>query len=166
LKVVTLEEALKRFPDTILNFDIKDTIPEAPHVVARVLKEQERYERIMVASFNPRQLERFREAAPMVPTSAHPNEIRNFVIGTRMRMLGMFVRSVAFRAFQVPEWSESVQVITPRFIKAAHDRDIAVHVWTINNREDMERLLNMEVNGIFTDYPALLREVLVDRGHL
>ncbi len=166
LKVVRLEEALTRFPDTILNFDIKDTFLEAPREVARILDEQERYDRIMIASFNPLQLKRFREAAPKIPTSAHPNEIRNFVIGTRMRMMGMFVRSIAFRAFQVPERSGSVQVVTPRFIKAAHDRDLVVHVWTINNREDMERLLNMEVNGIFTDYPAILREVLVDRGHL
>ena len=166
LKVVTLEEALNRFPEIILNFDIKDKFPDAPIEVARILGEHERYDRIMIASFNPSTLKRFREAAPKIPTSAHPNEVRNFVIGTRMRMMGMFVRSVVFRAFQVPERSGSFQVVTPRFIKAAHDRNLAVHVWTINEREDMERLLNMEVNGIFTDYPSMLREVLVDQGHL
>ena len=166
LKVVTLDEALKRFPDTILNLDIKDTFREVPDEVARILHENQRTEKIMIASFHPPQLKRFREKAPMIPTSAHPNEIKNFVIGTRMRMMGVFVRSVAFKAFQVPEWSGSIQVVTPKFIKAAHDRDLAVHVWTINDRENMERLLNMEVNGIFTDYPALLREVLVDRGQL
>ena len=166
LRVVTLDEVLQRFPDTILNLDIKDTFHEAPDEVARILLENQRTEKIMIASFHPTQMKRFREHAPMIPTSAHPNEIRKFVIGTRMRMVGIFVRSVAFRAFQVPEWSGSIQVVTPRFIKAAHDRNIAVHVWTINDRENMERLLNLEVNGIFTDYPSLLREVLVDRGHL
>jgi glycerophosphoryl diester phosphodiesterase len=166
LRVVTLEEALRRFPGTILNFDIKDTFPEAPNEVARILEEQERYERIMIASFNPKQLERFREAAPMIPTSAHPNEVRKFVIGTKIRMIGIFMRSIAFRAFQVPERSGSIHIVTPKFIKAAHDRDIAVHVWTINERESMERLLSMEVNGIFTDYPTLLRDVLTDRGQM
>jgi glycerophosphoryl diester phosphodiesterase len=166
LQVVTLEEAIKRFPDIILNLDIKDTFSKAPSEVARILLENQRTEKIMIASFNPPQLKRFRERAPTIPTSAHPNEIRNFVLGTRMRMMKMFVRSVAFKAFQVPERSGSIQVVTPRFIKAAHDRDLAVHVWTINDRENMERLLNMEVNGIFTDYPAILREVLTDRGQL
>jgi glycerophosphoryl diester phosphodiesterase len=166
LKVVTLEEALKRFPETILNLDIKDTFREAPDGVAQVLLSHQRTENIMIASFHPSQLERFRERAPMIPTSAHPNEIRKFVIGSKMRMLSLVVRSTVFKAFQVPERSGSIQIITPRFIKAAHDRDIAVHVWTINDRENMQRLLNMEVNGIFTDYPAILREVLVEHGYL
>ncbi len=166
LTVVTLEEALKRFPDTILNLDIKDTFKEAPDEVARVLLENQRTEKIMIASFHPKQLKRFRKKAPMIPTSAHPNEIRNFVIGTMMRSMRFFVRSVKYKAFQVPEYYGSLQVVSPRFVAAAHNRDIAVHVWTINDRENMERLLNMEVNGIFTDFPSLLREVLEDRGQL
>jgi len=166
LKIVTLEQALNRFQDTILNLDIKDTFPKAPVEVARVLRETQRTEKIMIASFHPRQLERFRENAPEIPTSAHPTEIRNFVLGVKMRALGLFVRSLPYKAFQVPERSGSIQVVTPRFVKAAHDRDLAVHVWTINEREDMERLLDMEVDGIFTDYPAILREVLIERGHL
>jgi glycerophosphoryl diester phosphodiesterase len=166
LTVVTLEEALKRFPNIILNLDIKDTFKEAPDEVARILLENGRTEKIMIASFNPKQLKRFRKKAPMIPTSAHPNEVRNFIIGVRMRAMGMFVRSIAYRAFQVPEAMGSMQIITPNFVKAAHDKDIAVHVWTINNRPDMERLLDMEVNGIFTDFPSVLREVLEDRGYL
>lgn len=166
LKVVTLAEALERFPDTILNLDIKDTFRKAPEEVAGVLHEYQRTENIMIASFHPPQMKRFREKAPMIPTSAHPNEVRNFVIGVRMRSMRFFVRSVPYKAFQVPEWSGGLQIVTPRFLETAHEREIAVQVWTINNREDMERLLNMGVNGIFTDYPALLREVLSERGHL
>jgi glycerophosphoryl diester phosphodiesterase len=166
LRVVTLDEALKRFPDTILNLDIKDTHRKAPEEVARVLQENQRTENIIIASFHPKQLKRFRKKAPKIPTSAHPNEVRNFVVGTMMRSMRFFVRSVKYRAFQVPEWSGSLQIVTPRFVAAAHERDIAVHVWTINDREGMERLLSMEVNGIFTDYPALLREVMEERGYL
>jgi glycerophosphoryl diester phosphodiesterase len=166
LRVVTMEEAINRFPDTILNLDIKDTFREAPDEVARALLETKRTEKIMIASFHPPQLKRFRERAPMIPTSAHPNEIRNFIMGVNMRMMRMFFKSVPYKAFQVPERSGSVRIVTSEFIKAAHDRDIAVHVWTINTRNDMERLLSMEVNGIFTDYPAILREVLQDRGYL
>ncbi len=166
LTVVTLEKALRKFPDTILNLDIKDTFKKAPDEVARILLENQRTEKIMIASFNPKQLKRFRKKAPMIPTSAHPNEVRNFIIGTRMRAMGMFVRSIAYKAFQVPEWMGSMQIVTPEFVKAAHDKDIAVHVWTVNNRPDMERLLDMEVNGIFTDFPSVLKEVLEDRGQL
>ncbi|MFW9796797.1 MAG: glycerophosphodiester phosphodiesterase [Candidatus Thorarchaeota archaeon] len=166
LAVVTLEEALKRFPDTILNLDIKDTFREAPDEVARILLENQRTENIMIASFHPKQLKGFRKKAPMIPTSAHPNEVRNFVIGTRLKAMRMFVRSVAYKAFQVPERMESFQIVTPDFVRAAHERDIAVHVWTINNRPDMERMIDMGVDGIFTDFPAVLRDVLDERGYL
>ncbi|MFX1559142.1 MAG: glycerophosphodiester phosphodiesterase [Promethearchaeota archaeon] len=166
LTVVTLEEAIKRFPDTILNLDIKDRFKDAPNEVARILLENERTEKIMIASFHPKQLKRFRKKAPMIPTSAHPNEIRNFIIGYRARAMGMFVRSIGYKAFQVPERMGSLQIVTPEFVNAAHDKDIAVHVWTINNRPDMERLLDMGVNGIFTDFPSVLRDVLEDRGYL
>jgi len=166
LTVVTLEEALKRFPDIILNLDIKDTFKEAPDEVARILLENQRTEKIMIASFHPRQLKRFRKKAPMIPTSAHPNEIRNFVIGTRAGAMRFFVRNIPYKAFQVPERSGSLQIVTPEFVKAAHYRDIAVHVWTINNKVDMERLLDMKVDGIFTDFPAVLRDVLEERGYI
>ena len=88
------------------------------------------------------------------------------MIGVRMRSMRFFVRSAAYKAFQVPEYMGGLQIVTPRFVAAAHEKDLAVHVWTINDREGIERLLNMEVNGIFTDYPALLREVLSERGYL
>ncbi|NHI90284.1 MAG: glycerophosphodiester phosphodiesterase, partial [Candidatus Thorarchaeota archaeon] len=157
---------LKRFPNIILNLDIKDTFKEAPDEVARILLENRRTENIMIASFHPKQLKRFRKKAPMIPTSAHPNEIRNFVIGSRMGAMKLLVRNVPYKAFQVPERSGSLQIVTPEFVKLAHDKDIAVHVWTINNKPDMERLLDMEVDGIFTDFPAVLRDVLEDRGLL
>ncbi|KXH76829.1 MAG: hypothetical protein AM326_06520 [Candidatus Thorarchaeota archaeon SMTZ-45] len=166
LTVVTLEEALKRFPNTILNLDIKDTFKEAPDELARILLENQRTEKIMIASFHPQKLKRFRKKAPTIPTSAHPNEVRNFVIGTMMKSMRFFVRSVKYKAFQVPEYYGSLHVVTPNFVAAAHTRDIAVHVWTINDRESMERLIDMEVNGIFTDYPSVLREILEDRGYL
>jgi glycerophosphoryl diester phosphodiesterase len=59
-----------------------------------------------------------------------------------------------------------IQVIDKRFVKAAHEREIAVHVWTINDRAKMEWLIDLGVDGIFTDEPALLRDVLVERGLL
>ena len=78
----------------------------------------------------------------------------------------MFVRNIPYKAFQIPERSGSLQIVTPEFVKESHSKDIAVHVWTINNKPDMERLLDMEVDGIFTDFPAVLRDVLEERGLL
>jgi len=166
LKVITLEEALVRFPDTILNFDIKDPFPEASIVVARVLQENLRTDKVIVASFHPAQLKSFRKQAQMIPTAAYSAEVRRFILGVKLRASRLFTRSPAFQAFQVPERRGSFHVVTPRFVKAAHDKDLAVHVWTINEKEEMERFLDLGVDGIFTDYPAILREVFLERGLL
>jgi glycerophosphoryl diester phosphodiesterase len=64
----------------------------------------------------------------------------------------------------VPVKQGSVTIVSDRFLKAAHRRDIVVHVWTIDEASEMERLLDMGVDGIMTDRPAVLRSVLERRG--
>ena len=51
-----------------------------------------------------------------------------------------------------------------RFIRAAHRRGLQVHVWTIDEADEMEQLLDLGVDGIMTDRPAVLRQVLERRG--
>ncbi len=63
---------------------------------------------------------------------------------------------------QVPERAEGMRIVTPRFVRALHGRGILVHVWTINEAEDMRRLLACGVDGIVSDRPDVLAEVLHD----
>jgi len=51
-----------------------------------------------------------------------------------------------------------------RFVQTMHARDIPVHVWTVNNIDEMHRLLDLGVDGLMTDYPAKLKSVLLSRG--
>ncbi len=64
--------------------------------------------------------------------------------------------------FQLPEWSGRIHVVTPSLIRAAHAANIPVHVWTVNDPADMRRLLQWGADGIMTDRPDLLAEVLTD----
>ena len=65
---------------------------------------------------------------------------------------------------QVPGAQGPVTVVTPRFVERAHRRGLAVHVWTIDDPAEMRRLLDLGVDGIMTDRPAVLRDVLAERG--
>lgn len=164
LTVVTLEEALSKFPNVAFNLDIKDTDPQAPELLARLLREYDREESVIVASFHPRQIERFRQILPTVKTAAHPMEVRRFIMLQRLRIPTILVPRMNVFAFQVPLAYNGQQIVTKRFIERAHRKGIQVHVWTINERSTMEQLITMGVDGIFTDKPSLLVDVLRDRG--
>ena len=65
---------------------------------------------------------------------------------------------------QVPPTVKGVPLVHQRFVDAAHDQGLAVHVWTIDDAEEMQRLLDIGVDGIMTDRPTVLRDVLMERG--
>ena len=65
---------------------------------------------------------------------------------------------------QVPLRLGPIPIVTPGFLRAAHRVGLPVHVWTVNDEQVMRDLLDLEVDGIMTDQPRLLREVLVGRG--
>ncbi len=68
--------------------------------------------------------------------------------------------ALAAVALQVPEYYEGKKIVTERFIKTAKKQNIEVHAWTINEVDDMKRMISMGVEGIVTDYPDRLLRVL------
>ncbi|MFW9886221.1 MAG: glycerophosphodiester phosphodiesterase [Candidatus Thorarchaeota archaeon] len=164
--VITIEEAFETYPEAKFTVDIKDSDPRAPALLARVIVDSDRQDSVIVASFKPPQMKRFRDLVPNALTSAHPGEVRNFVLGVRLRAVGKLVKRIHFRAFHVPVNFGPLRVVSSKFVEEAHKRDVAVQVWTINDREEMERLIDLGVDGIFTDEPMLLRKVLSERGLL
>lgn len=166
LKIVTLQNAFERFPDVIFNLDIKDAFPSAPSELAQLISNMDRRKSVIVASFNGVQLERFRELMPDVATSAHPGEVQKFVLNTKIGLPRIKRKDIQYRAFQVPIKSGPLTIVTRKFISKAHEHNIAVHVWTINDEPTMNYLLEMGVDGIFTDQPSLLKQVLQKRGVL
>jgi glycerophosphoryl diester phosphodiesterase len=166
LRLLTLRDAFAEFPDMLFNLDIKDKDPEAPSLLAKEIRSHGREDSVIVASFHNSQIEQFRKEFPTVASSAHPGEVKRFIIGLKLHVLRWLVRTTAYSAFQVPIKHGKTTVVNSRFVQAAHDRDIAVHVWTINDAPTMKWLVNLGVDGIFTDEPELLRRVLQESGFL
>jgi glycerophosphoryl diester phosphodiesterase len=67
-------------------------------------------------------------------------------------------------AFQVPARFGEIDVVTESFLDAAHAAGIAVHVWTINEKEEMARLIDLGVDGLVSDRPSVLAALLDTRG--
>ena len=159
ITVPTLAEVTQGFPDICLNLDVKEN--ETPMVEALVtfIEEQGAHDRILVGSFHDRTLQEFRRrTGGRVATSAAGWEARLFWLASRLG-LARFLR-LAYDALQVPARQGPVSVVDRRFVQAAHRLDVEVHVWTVDESEEMRRLLNLGVDGLMSDRPDLLLAAL------
>jgi glycerophosphoryl diester phosphodiesterase len=160
--VATLEEVATAFPGVLLNLDIKGTAPffePYEELLAQELRRLELEGRVIVASFHDDAIQRFRVLAPRVTTSAATNETAAFFFS---HLEDPIVPPVA--AFQVPARYGEIDVVTESFVDAAHAAGVAVDVWTINDVEEMVRLLDLGVDGLVSDRPTVLAELLEERG--
>jgi glycerophosphoryl diester phosphodiesterase len=161
--IATLREVLEQFPGVVLNLDIKQTAPVvAPYeeALATLLSEFGRTDDVIVASFLDPATDAFHRYAPAVPTSAGTMAT---VDAWRAVQAGEALPDIPAVAFQVPERQGDLVVVDERFVAAAHQAGKAVHVWTVNDTESMERLLDLGVDGIISDLPTALSGVLAAR---
>jgi glycerophosphoryl diester phosphodiesterase len=162
--IATLREVLEAFPDTFLNFDIKQTAPDVKpyeQAVADLLREFGRVDDVIVASFNDHATNAFSAIAPEISTSLGLQGTAEFYFAVRD---GNPPPATRHHALQVPPESGGTEIVTSQFVEAAHEHGLAVHVWTIDDEPEMERLLDLGVDGIMTDRPSALEAVLQRRG--
>ncbi len=154
-----MEDLLGAWPDIRVNIDPKHDGAVVPLVNA--LERCRAMDRVCVAAFSDRRLARVRKlSGGRVLTALGPAGI------TRLRLASFGARTGRFGAgcVQVPTHVSKRVLVDQRFVDTAHRRGLPVHVWTIDERAQMERLLDLGVDGIMTDRPAVLKEVLVERG--
>jgi glycerophosphoryl diester phosphodiesterase len=155
---VRLDELLDAYPDVRLNIDAKEDAVVDP--LARVLERMDAVERVCIASFSDSRVARLRSAlGPRLCVSAGPRGVARL----RLAATGAPVRAPRVGCVQVPVRVRGLRLVERRFVDAAHRAGIAVHVWTVDDPAEMARLLDLGVDGIMTDRPDLLREVLVAR---
>lgn len=146
VEIPTLEEVFAAFPDTFLIVELKtDGGPEIADEVAERIRVHDRQGQVAVASFSVEYLQRFRRLLPDVPTNMPEGELRDLYI---LQLVGLDRWwTPPGELLQVPEVHEGRRVVTAGFADAAHRLGADVQVWTVNEPEDMHRLLNLGVDG-------------------
>jgi glycerophosphoryl diester phosphodiesterase len=163
VRVPTLREVLKEFPGVAVNIDIKAKRPGIEAAVLGVLREANALGRALVVSTPHATVKRFRKiSGGHISTGASRWETGIFYLLSRLRLERL--ASPAYDALQVPLRHRGIALVTPRFIEAAHARGVRVDVWTINQADEMHRLLDLGVDVIMTDRPGTLTEVLRRRA--
>ena len=162
LRIPALVEVLIAFPTVRMNIEIKQRLVVAR--LCRMLRDYGMTERVLIAAFDAQTMKEFRRLCPEVATAAAEKEIRTFY-GLNVAHLGRFYRPPG-EALQVPEYHSDRHVLTRPFVRAAHGRNMDVHVWVVNDVNDMQRMVDLGIDGIITDYPDRLKAALGRSGPL
>jgi glycerophosphoryl diester phosphodiesterase len=162
-----LEEVIGAWPDVRVNIDVKAEAAIAPLV--RTIQRTNSLDRVCVASFSSHRRAAVRRAlGPRLATSVGPARTALWRLGGALpRAAGTLAAGLGLRgvaALQVPLRAGPLDLVTERSLQTASAAGVQVHVWTVNDRAEMHRLLDLGVDGLITDRADLLREVLSVRG--
>lgn len=160
IRVPRLEELLARWPAVRINIDPKTDGCVAP--LAALLERFHAWDRVCIGSFSDRRLRRIRTLARgRVCTSMGPHAVAI----ARLAAASGRIPRLGADCIQVPTHRGPIPVVTGRFVAAAHRARLPVHVWTVNEQETIEQLLDLGVDGIMSDRLPLLAEVLHHHRH-
>jgi glycerophosphoryl diester phosphodiesterase len=149
------EDLLGSFPDARVNIDCKSNTA-LPALISS-LKRLDCLDRVCLGSFSDQRLRTLRrEFGSRLCSSFGPVQMASLRSGAPVPFGGQLA--------QVPVQVGRVKVVTPATVARAHRRGYHVHVWTIDDRAEMQRLLDLGVDGIMTDRPQVLKDVMVARG--
>jgi len=154
VKVPRFEDVLTALPNTRMNVEAKE--PQVAGRLVDVIRRHGAERRVLVAAEFER-ARRFARGYPG-PWGASRHHVLMFLLSARLPGGGPYTPEVDI--LQVPEVWKGIRIVTPRFVREAHRRNIPVQVWTVDDPRDMRRLLAMGVDGIQTDRPDLLAHVL------
>jgi len=159
IHMATLEEVLNALPDMRFNIDLKDRSKKLVKEFVRIVSVCKAEERVLGASFHFENLNLLRRYMPDLPTSFSEPEALKIVLLEKTGLIS-FKGKFTAAAFQAPEYMGPIKIVTRHMIRILHKKNIKIQVWTVNQKDDMYRLISMGIDGIFTDNPRLLKKVI------
>jgi len=152
LRVPKLSEVLEEFGDMRMVIEMKPAFASPAAKLWDMLQQYEMTEKVLVASFSDNFIDEFRDLSDgRVATSVSIEEFGQFVLG----FAGFENHPVRPCVIDAPHW-----LLTEHLVNKIKNHGYLVHAWTVNDAEDMARMRDLEVDGIITDYPTTLLDIL------
>ena len=153
-KIPTLESTLQKFPDTLFQIDVKTDEVVLPTM--EVIKKTNSTDKVCIASFSSKRLKQVRKLYPEICLSMGPYEVMKLLLAS----FGLYRKEVPGNCLQIPIYQYGIKLVTKRFINYIHSIGLKIHVWTINDEDTMQKLIDLGVDGIITDRPKALKDLL------
>ncbi len=158
IRVPTLAKIFDALPEMTFNIEPKQAEPSIIKPLCDLIRARKMADKVIVGSFRQGVIDEFRAECPEIATSASPSEVAKFLALSKTGLSESY--SPPMQALQIPENLGSLSVVTKDFVENAHRKNLKVHVWTINEPNAMQRLIDVGVDGIMTDYPDRLLDLL------
>ena len=155
--IPTLREVLRRYRDVPLIIELKLNDPELARRAIDEVHAADAVDRVALGSFGTRVLRAARAYEPRILTGSSREETRLALYRSWFRLP---VRRPPYDTYQVPEMAGGTRVVSARFVRYAHEAGCAVQVWTVDDVDDMRRLLGWGVDGIISDRPDVAVRVV------
>ena len=150
--VPRLCDVLRHFRDVPIIIEMKVDHPEMGQALAAEILAASAVDRVCVASDGRRAIRAAREALPALASSACRWEIR---LALYRSWVHWPARRMGYGGYQVPETAGTIRVVSPTFVKHAHQAGLEVQVWTVDDAPDMDRLLGWGVDALISNRPDL-----------
>jgi len=164
LRIPSLEEALAALPGARFNLELKEDVPGLVERTLAVVRDADRAATTLLTAGDDAIMKRLRELARAegVPVA----------LGASVGDIVDFVRTAGGdgapregpMALQIPTHFGGRPLVTPELVRHAHAHGVQVHVWTINDPDEMHRLLDLGVDGLISDHPGRVVRVIADRA--
>lgn len=151
--VPALADVLARYPSARVIVEMKVNTVEFARATVGIVRRAGAAERVCLGSFGRRVLRAVRTIDPTIATSAAREEVRWALYRSWCRWP---LSRAPYAGYQVPEWSGSTRVVSPRFIADARAAGLSVQVWTVDTEADARRLLGWGVDALITDRPDVI----------
>jgi glycerophosphoryl diester phosphodiesterase len=162
ITIPTLDEVLDAFPDHLTNIEIKQVDPPIEQALVDAIVAHDMVDKVCLGSFHDGVAEKLRALLPEACHYAPEDMATGYYVGTRIHTTGLAPPPID--AFALPPFSGSTEVIDARLMEAAHLEGKHVWAWTIDDEEEMERLFALGVDGIMTNRPDRLAQVMSRLG--
>jgi glycerophosphoryl diester phosphodiesterase len=163
VQVPRLRDVLEAFPDVRLNVEIKRSDPRLVDTALREIADAGREKTTLLAAGEDATMallrRRLADTRLGVAQGASPADVVGFV----RAMLAGTAPPQEPMALQIPPGFAGQPLVTPALVAFAHQHGVQIHVWTLNERSELERLLDLGVDGVMSDFPALACEVVAER---
>ena len=158
-KIPTLEETLKQFPNTKFQIDFKtdEVVDPAIEIINKLPNIKKN---LCVASFSSQRLQKIKSKLSDVTYSMGPHEVLKLLL----KSFGVYRGEISGDCLQIPIYRYGIKIVTRRFVDFCKRENIKISVWTINSIEEMDYLIGLDVDGIITDKPKALINLLASRN--